>query len=162
MKLIQITMGMTAIVDSKSYKRIVRHKWHAAAGGKRGCTWYAARSLPRLEGTPRKKMYMHHEVLPPKKGFEIDHRNGNGLDNRRRNLRYATVSQNRANRRKIPHSSTYKGVYWHSRDRRWKATIRFSGRQIDLGCFTDEVKAARAYNKAAKRLHGRFCVLNSF
>jgi hypothetical protein len=160
-KRIPLSRGLEAVVDNVDYPSVSKKKWHAMKGGRRGYTWYAARSLPRKKGRKRKRVWMHHEILERRFGFEIDHRDGNGLNNTRENLRYATKSQNRANRRMVPHSSKFKGVRWHKRDKRWLARIKASGRQIELGAFCTEIEAAKAYNRAALEHHGEFSVLNS-
>ena len=160
MRSIPLSRGQYAIVDDSDYETINIHKWSAMSGGVNGCTYYAVRNLPRRAGFPRKKEYMHHIVLPPKKGFETDHKDGDGLNNCRSNLRYATKSQNRANRRMIEHTSRFKGVHWSKRDKKWVASIRFHNKQKELGRFSKEVEAAKTYNEAAKKYHGEFCVLN--
>lgn len=88
---------------------------------------------------------------------QVDHENGNGLDNRRRNLRLATNSQNQANRRIITsHSSRFKGVCWDKRRGLWRARVGYDGEKIDIGWFEGEVEAHRAYNKKAVELFGSF------
>lgn len=98
--------------------------------------------------------------MQPQPGFIVDHRDHEGLNNTRTNLRLATRSQNSCNNKKTRgRSSKYKGV---SRDKRgyWRAKIHFKGKHIFLGYFDNEIDAARAYDKAAKELHGEFAVLN--
>ncbi len=91
----------------------------------------------------------------------VDHENGNGIDNRRANMRLGTSSQNGANRRTVtPHSSRFKGVCWDKRRGMWRARIGYDGKKIGIGWFEDEVEAARAYNKKAVEKFGRFAALN--
>jgi AP2 domain-containing protein/HNH endonuclease len=106
---------------------------------------------------------MHQLVLPISAGFQTDHINGNGLDNRRCNLRVATARQNQQNGRKRVSmgghvtSSHYKGVHWHKRDRRWHVRIRDNnGHRVWLGAFNSEDSAGDAYKKAALKIHGEF------
>lgn len=89
---------------------------------------------------------------------EIDHKNGNGLDNRRENLRIATRSQNAANRFKRGGSSKFKGVCIAGK--RWKAGIRQDGKSYHLGTFDTEEEAALAYNASATIRFGEFARLN--
>jgi hypothetical protein len=105
---------------------------------------------------------MHQEIIQVRKGRVIDHRNSNGVDNRCANLREATYSQNGRNRGKarIASSSKYKGVSWNKRSKRWFAYINRNRKKIHLGCFTDEIAAAKAYDQAAKKYHEEFACLN--
>jgi hypothetical protein len=106
-----------------------------------------------------KSVRMHKLImgLPPEPGLTVDHINGDRLDNRRMNLRWATRQQQCANRSKIEGSSSkYRGVYWDSHEKIWRAEI--SGRK--LGCYYDEVEAAKVYNKIAKKRYGEFAKLN--
>lgn len=83
-------------------------------------------------------------------GLEVDHRDRNKLDNRRRNLRVATHRQNSLNRGLRSDSRTgFKGVNWHKSKSKWRAYISIDGRNIHLGYFTDPIEAAKAYDKAA-------------
>ena len=102
---------------------------------------------------------MHHVILPLKDGLQVDHINGNRLDNRKENLRLVTKSQNMMNRGVQKNSTSgYKGVNEHQG--KWRAYILENGKQKHLGVFEDKKEAARAYNKMAKLLHGEYAVLN--
>jgi len=105
---------------------------------------------------------MHRQIINIPQGLVCDHINRNGLDNRKANLRPATVSQNLCNRpkRKTKTRSIYKGLEWDKLQNKWKARIQFNNRQIYLGSFAAEADAAKAYDNAAHRLHGRFASLN--
>lgn len=111
-------------------------------------------------GTPN-GVYLHRLIMP--NSLEVDHRNGNGLDNRRENLRPATHKQNLANQRpQIGRSSRFKGVCWRSGRSKWQAYIKLAGeKQRHLGYFDDEVEAAKAYNSAAVEAWGEFARPNS-
>ena len=95
--------------------------------------------------------------------FYVDHINGNGLDNRKANLRAATALQNSWNCRKTRRkkSSKYKGVSWLKRQKIWQSRIQANGKMIFLGNFKDEKKAAEVYDQAAQKHHKEFAVLNS-
>jgi hypothetical protein len=86
-----------------------------------------------------------------------DHINGDGLDNRRANLRPATLSQNGANARTPKdNSSGFKGVFWHKARKRWVAAIRLDRRKINLGVFDTPEATARAYDAAAIAAWGEY------
>jgi len=93
-------------------------------------------------------------------GWEVDHANHDGLDNRRANLRLATRSQNIANQRKKRGASSYKGVYRLRDCNRWGAQIYRNGSKRHLGTFKDEVDAALAYDCALLEASGPFAKLN--
>jgi len=91
-----------------------------------------------------------------------DHINGDGLNNRKVNLREASRAENSWNSGKSRgvSRSKYKGPAWDSRDKRWEVRISVNGRRIYLGRFKNEVEAAKAYDAAAKKYHGRYANLN--
>ena len=105
---------------------------------------------------------MHWVVIgKPKKGFVTDHINGDGLDNRRGNLRICTQVENRSNStRNKNNTSGYKGVMWRKKARKWVVKICVNYRLIHLGYFDDIKEAAKAYNDAAIKYHKKFARLN--
>ena len=115
-------------------------------------------------------VYMHSEIminkLRPESGelprkLVVDHKNRNGIDNRRANLRPATESQNSMNRRKVRGtSSRYKGVSWRRSRRLWQSMIWVDKRNLLLGSFTSETEAAKVYDAAARKYYGEFAYLN--
>lgn len=105
--------------------------------------------------------YLHILILGKKAGKEVDHRDGNALNNRRKNLRHATHHENQLNMsRHRDGTSRYKGVFWFRRDDCWAAQICFRGVRRHLGYFQEEREAAEAYDRAAKLLHGEFAKTN--
>lgn len=107
---------------------------------------------------------MHRQIMQLHNDNDMvcDHINGNGLDNRKANLRQATYAQNSWNRGKnrVPSYSKYKGVSLHGTDRKWQAQICVHGKRIYLGRFNSELEAAMAYDAAAVKYHGRYANVN--
>jgi AP2 domain len=123
---------------------------------KKSRTWYAQRTV-RSGG--RQTTQSLHVFLT---GFpQTDHKDGDGLNNRRSNLRPATTVENNRNRRlRSDNTSGYKGVYWHKQAKCWRAKISVDGKYRSLGCFYDVRAAARAYDKAALEYYGEFACTN--
>ena len=104
---------------------------------------------------------MHRLILKAEKGQVCDHINHNGLDNRRKNLRLCTNSQNFGNQRKRPNkSSIYKGVCFYKRDSKWQVGIECNYKKYYLGRFDNEIEAAKVYDKKAAELFGEFAYTN--
>lgn len=146
MKLIPLTQGQFAKVDDKDFKRLSKFKWHAS---KHGGIFYAARGIFK-----HAKIFMHREILNPKKSLWVHHVDGDGLNNTRVNLRIVTPAQNRQgfNKKKSPRChSQFRGVTWGGK--KWRATVA-------IGSFDSEAEAARAYDKAVKMLWGKFACPN--
>ena len=142
-----------AMVDDQDHALVSPYTWRFERRGRR---FYARADLP--DG---RVVYMHRLIMTPDPGKEIDHRNRNGLDNRRENLRQGTRSQNNANSRPQVHTtSAYRRVYWHKASQRWMARIWKNYRYRYLGLFDREEDAARAYDQAATALFGEFAGLN--
>ena len=156
---IPLTKGKFAIVDPGDYERLSKYKWHALQYRD---TCYAVRIGRKSEARCGKNIWMHRAVLGLADGMMCDHINHNGLDNRRANLRPATHSQNMQNRpkRRTKCHSKYKGVSFRTAHKKWVADIQVNGKPIFLGYFDSEIKAARAYDRAAKKYHGQFAALN--
>ena len=105
---------------------------------------------------------MHREVLHVPEGLFVDHINHNGCDNRKANLRPATPADNARNALypKINTTSKYRGVSYNKKKKRWRAQLSINNKKKQIGYFRDEIEAAKAYDKAAKRYYGEFAILN--
>jgi hypothetical protein len=152
--IVPLTQNKHAIIDDGDYGLISKHKWHCMK-----CSsghLYAVTNIYK-EGK-QTKIRMHNLIL----GIcGVDHKDGDGLNNRRSNLRPANQAQNSANRRVSSNNkSGFKGVSWHRKSRKWRAIIYSSGKQIHLGFFKSSREAADAYDEAARIHFGQFAKLN--
>lgn len=146
------------LVDEEDFAKLSRMNWHLISTPKSDRYYAYAKAETGERGG---KYLMHRLIVSPPKGFDVDHRNRNGLDNRRENLRPASRSQNMANQRIRKTNKTfsvYKGV--SKREQGWIAQLRRRGRHYHLGYFATEEEAATAYNRAAKELFGEFALTN--
>lgn len=136
------------IVDEEDIPLVSQYTWYVNIYGKQ---LYAVTSTGLL---------MHRLIMDAKMCQIIDHINGNGLDNRRENLRICTHSQNHQNQHNVSGASQYKGVCLSKSGKKWRAYIYDNGKRIHLGYFFTERAAARAYDNKAKKLFGEFAKLN--
>ena len=152
MKIIELQRGLMAMVDDSDYERVIAcGKWNAKKSGR---TFYARQSR---SNRPERVM---HKFLT---GWDyVDHINGNGLDNRRSNLRLATHAQNMGNKRRYRNNTSgYKGVApFNGRGKPWIAYINCGGKRTYLGLFEAAIDGARAYDREAIRLFGDFAHTN--
>lgn len=139
MRKITLTRGKVALVDDDMFDYLSQFKWCAF---KAKNTYYAKRN-----SKDNHTFYMHIEILGKKEGFEIDHVDGNGLNNQRQNLRHLTHRQNLQNRHDN-RASKYPGVSFFKQTNKWAACFYFNGKYIALGYFTDEYEAFLAYKRA--------------
>jgi len=159
---IPLTQNRFAKVDPEDYLWLSQFRWCCKANRD---TCYAIRHIQEHGRT--KRIHMHRQIMNTPEEMICDHKNHNGLDNRRLNLRNCTVEQNNANRRKraTTHgarapSSQYLGVSWCPRRKKWASYIKHKGRAKNLGLFAIEEDAARAHDKAAWELWGEYACLN--
>ncbi len=148
---IPLTQGKVALVDERDFEWLSQWNWYAH-WKKTDKTFYARRSSQA--GT----VQMHRVILNCDSSEETDHRNHDGLDNRRNNLRKCSSSKNAMNRRiGSRNTSGFKGVYWQ---KGWRARIDINGYLKHLGRFPSAKLAAHAYDAAARRYFGQFAWLN--
>lgn len=163
-KEIRLTKGMKTIVDEKDYDFLNQWKWYFALP-RRNKTGYAQRiewiKDSKGKNTGKcKGIRLHRLLMNPPMGMQVDHINGNSLDNRRSNLRICTVAENIVNRSHPKNNkSGYKGVH-QDYTGKWEASIGYDHKRFYLGLFVDKKDAARAYNKRAKKLFGKYAKLN--
>lgn len=150
MKNIPLTQGKFAIVDDEDYEVLKNIKWSAAFYK---CTWYA------LGYINRKQHLMHRFIIKPSAGFVVDHINGDGLDNRKSNIRVCTQKQNRFNAKpKAKRKTGFKCVY--TANGKFYSRMRINGVRKTLGMFPTPELAAKAYDEAAEKYYGEFARTN--
>ncbi len=160
MKRIELSKGKIAIIDDCDYQKISQFNWYASQ--EKNGLWYA-RAYVETKEHKQRKIRMHRLVLNMTREdrHQVDHRNHNGLDNRRCNLRIVSNAQNSMNRRKQDGcTSKYKGVCWDADRNKWRAVIHLNNKKFNLGRFIDEVSAARAYNEKAREMYGEYALFN--
>ncbi len=152
MKEILLTRGYVALVDDADYEWLSQWKWSALTSG----------TSKRVYASRHGGILMHREILGLRKGQKGDHKDLNGLNNQRSNLRKATTQQNNAN--VLPRSGRkYKGAYLSHQGKLrkpWYAMITVNRKFTWIGCFETEIEAAKAYDKAAAKAFGEFARLN--
>lgn len=149
---IELTQGYVALVDAEDAEKINQYLWNA-------CKYREGKVI----ATNAKLGSMHRWLMKAAPGVDIDHKDGNQLNNCKKNLRIATSSQNNANRKKMKREgkSKYKGVSPTGRVKNaWKAAIVKDKKHIALGAFKTEEEAARRYDTEAAKLFGEFASLN--
>lgn len=158
MKAIQLSNGALVKVDDSDFDWLSRWNWHAVGNpGKR----YAKRFERRGAGV-RVAISMHRELVGAGLGEQVDHVDGDSLNNQRANLRLCDHRGNHRNARKQakPSASRFKGVAWMKSLRRWQVRITVDGKKLFLGYTDSDEKGARMYDEAARLHHGEFACVN--
>lgn len=151
MKEIKLTQNKYALVDDENFEKLNKHKWYAFRGEK---VFYAGRKK-KIDGKTH-LIIMHRIINKTPKGKETDHINGNGLDNRRKNLRSCSHQQNAINRGlNKNNTSGYKGVSWSKKLKKWRVYI-WNKNQIWLGTHSTRTGAYKLYLEACKKHYGAF------
>lgn len=146
---IPLGKGFFATVDADDYEMLSEYRWYITGNGSNN---YAAQSR---DG---RMVYMHRLLMQPPKGYVVDHIDGNGLNNRRCNLRVCTPAQNMTNKAPRGGTSKFTGVYRCRK--KWVAQVSCRGTYHYVGLFDDEVEAAKARDRKAYELHGEYAYLN--
>lgn len=149
---IPLTKGYSATIDAHDLPLVQGKKWCVLVGKK---SVYAVRNEgPR---SAQKMIYMHRLIARAETGEIVDHKDGNGLNNTRENLRIASPSQNVCNARmRSDNSSGVKGVFLDKRSMRWSARVSLHGNKVNLGSFSTKEAAAAVCEAARKSIHGEF------
>lgn len=155
MKELQLTQGYVALVDDEDYERASQYKWFAQINRK---TVYAQRSTPRVEGKQGVQL-LHRFLLnlPGGHNPEVDHKDRNGLNCQKYNLRTATRQQNCCNRND---KVKQKGISWSKSRGKWKAHIQVDKKELHLGYFALKETAAATYDAAALKHYKEFALTN--
>lgn len=150
MKKIKLTKNQFSIIDDGLFQYLNKFKWSCQKGIK-----YAGRRLDN------KIVLLHRLIINAPKGLEVDHINGNGLDNRIENLRICTASENRKNHKLLKtNKSGFNGVSWSKQENKWVVCISLKNKTFHAGSFLDKNEAAKKYNELAKKHYGNFARLN--
>jgi len=153
---IPLTQGRFTKVDPDDYPWLAQFRWHRKTNPN---ATYAVRTIT-IAGKS-KRIFMHRLIMSTPAHLVCDHVNHDGLDNRKANLRNCTIRQNNANSRSARGaSSKYKGVSWNRTRKKWAAYVKKDNKQLYLGLFENEIAAAKAYDKKAGELFGKFASLN--
>jgi len=158
MKTISLPTGQIALCDDTDFEKISQFSWFA----NQPVPGYGCYAIAYgKKGAKTKHVKMHQVILGTVHGCIIDHKDGNGLNNQRSNLRHCTRSQNQMNQGPRSDSPTgFKGVTWIPKNRKFRVRIKVSGKSFPLGCFDNVRDAACAYNVAAVKYHGVFAYQN--
>lgn len=159
MKTIKLTKGQFTKVSDNWFEELNALNWYADYKS-HVKSFYAARKAPRINGKS-KPIYMHRVIANAPTGMQVDHIDGNTLNNQVENLRICTTSQNRTNNKKQSNNTSgFTGVTWRPKLKKWAAQIQLNKKGFYLGIFENLEDAAKAYDKKAKELFGKFARLN--
>jgi hypothetical protein len=154
---IHLGQGFVALVDDEDYERVSHLSWYAQVTPS---TAYAVHNK-RIPNQGWKKLRLHRLIMGAPDDAEVDHIDGNGLNNQRYNLRIVTRADNMKNKNIYKNNSSgYKGVTWDTSRNKWRAQVGFNGKSVTIGRFGNLEDAAQAYDDKATQLFGEFANLN--
>lgn len=157
MATVTLTQGMVATIDASDIDLVNGWNWSALMSPRRKAV-YAARVIAR-DGK-QTMLLMHRVIIGAEPGLVVDHRDGDGLNNRQSNLRLCSRADNALNTgRRADNKSGFKGVFFDARSGKWRAEIRRGGRSVHLGLHEDPEEAYARYCAAAHDIHGEFARL---
>lgn len=155
---VPLTQGYVAVIDAEDVPLVDGFRWVALIDRRKDGSVRRVYAV-RKEGPRdhRRTILMHRAIAKTPDGLETDHRDGDGLNDRKVNLRTATTAQNAHNQcTKTTNTSGFKGVHWNKRRGKWQARIRIPGERRHLGYFVTKEAAAARYSEESARLHGEF------
>jgi hypothetical protein len=151
---VPISRGLVTLIDDQDASTVLPFRWYAVPASRPVGLFYARRNVGRAG------LFLHRALLNAAAGLVVDHINGDGLDNRRANLRVASHWQNALNSRQRVGAFGYRGVQRSDPSCRFKAVIYIKGRATYRGGFDTPEAAARAFDAMAREHYGEFAVLN--
>lgn len=163
LKILPLSQGLATIIDDSMWESVAALNWYAGWNSS-SQSFYPMRGDYSSGWKSGRTMFLHSFIMGFPKDLFIDHKNGNSLDNRQENLRVCTAQQNNFNRRNFSKQSSlhskFKGVCWHKRIAKWQSNICKNKTKIHLGYFSDEIEAAKAYDRMAVSQFGEFAAPN--
>lgn len=163
LKQISVGHGLFATVDDRDYKMLIKHTWCVRKSKNSAYAYTNINTRRRLRNGKFKYygMPMHRLILGAPKSAFVDHIDGNGLNNVRRNIRICSRAQNAKNRKRQKSSrALYKGISFCKTTQKWRPRLHVEGRNISFGLFACALEAAKAYDAMAVIHHGEFARLN--
>lgn len=156
---IPLSKGYEATIDIADWDKVRKYKWHVSISKNKNSIKHYASANVKVDGV-WKQMYMHRYLLDVQKGIVCDHKDGNGLNNTRANIRLATVAQNNQNHSRKRGKLGYMGVYVRKDSGNFRVHISVKGKRKNYGTYPTAWEAALARDNLVKQLHGDFAVLN--
>lgn len=153
---IPLTKGKVAVIDFEDFEIVRPYKWYAKT------TRSKTRSYAGRRVDIKTQVWLHREIMKTPVGMLVDHRDGDGLNCRRYNMRNVTDTQNKQGYRrpKTKGTSIFRGVHLRKDTNRWKAELTNCGKRVSLGYYSSEIEAAKAYDAGARKYFGEHAAPN--